>query len=315
MSGIVVAEASEADLQQVPQLLLEAFDEHLGAFPPELARNYRVELTDVQSRLADSELIVARHAGNLVGSVTFLPDAGRDGHPWPAGGSVLRLLAVRPDRRSRGVGEVLTRECIERARGRDSTFLGLHTAPFMLSARRLYERLGFERCAEHDFDATRHYGSGEGGGLEDHQALTGLAYWLPLQQPSPDVPRGRPTTVARERLRAEPASAGLARRIVRYACVEAGVDADAAVLCTSELVTNALLHGDPPFDLEVSVDRGRVRVAVFDHGAGIVAPRDPLSDTAATGRGLDIVAALSSSWDVTPTDDGKVVWFELSAKD
>jgi ribosomal protein S18 acetylase RimI-like enzyme/anti-sigma regulatory factor (Ser/Thr protein kinase) len=315
MSGIVVAEASEADLEQVAQLLLEAFDEHLAVFPPELARNYCAELSDVRSRLADSQLIVARHGRDLIGSVTFLPDAGGDGHPWPPGGSVLRLLAVRPERRHQGVGEVLTLECIERARARGSTFLGLHTAPFMLAARRLYERLGFQRCAEHDFDATRYYGRSEEAGREDHQALSGLAYCLPLQQPSPEAPQGRPTKVTREALPSGPASAALARRVVRNACVEAGVDADAAVLCTSELVTNDLLHGDPPFDLEVSVDKGRVRVAVFDHGAGIVALRDPLSDTAATGRGLEIVAALSSSWNVTPTDEGKAVWFVLSAKD
>ncbi len=42
-------------------------------------------------------------------------------------------------------------ECISRARTSGAAGLALHTADMMEAAMRLYERLGFERAAELDF--------------------------------------------------------------------------------------------------------------------------------------------------------------------
>ena len=63
----------------------------------------------------------------------------------------MRLLAVHPDARGRGVGEALMRECMARARGRGATTLGLHTTRIMAVAQRMYERMGFVRAPEYDF--------------------------------------------------------------------------------------------------------------------------------------------------------------------
>lgn len=81
-------------------------------------------------------------------------------------------------------------------------------------------------------------------------------------------------------------------------------------LVVSELVTNALLHGEAPVTIRVSVG-ATVRVEVTDAGrsAPILLQRNT---DAMTGRGLAMVAALASGWGVEPVPGGgKTVWAEL----
>ena len=172
MEGPIIRLMKAVEAETVAELLVRANEEHLSRFPPAVASAYRTEITRVAHRLSFADVYVAELGGRLVGSVTYLADAADDGHPWPAGGAVLRLLAVDAPGRRRGVGERLTTTCIERAR-RTALFLGLHTAPQMAAARRIYERLGFERAPEHDFDPAAHYGGVDGDGHP-----WGLAYVL-----------------------------------------------------------------------------------------------------------------------------------------
>ena len=50
-----------------------------------------------------------------------------------------------------GVGHALVDECVRRARRAGAAELGLHTSESMRVARRMYERMGFERAPERDF--------------------------------------------------------------------------------------------------------------------------------------------------------------------
>lgn len=168
----------EDEAHAVADLLLRANSDNLTSFPADVARAYRAELVDVTARCAFSEVYVLHLDGRLVGSVTYVPDAGEDAHPWPVGGSVLRLLAVDQQARGQGLGERLVGVCIARARQRRAAFLALHTAPAMASARRLYASLGFERAPEHDFDPGAHYGRGPRG----TEPPWGLAYLLRLER-------------------------------------------------------------------------------------------------------------------------------------
>lgn len=165
----------EADA--VSALLLRAFEEHLRAFPPSVAVAYGRELRDVRGRLGTCTVLVAERADSLIGSVTLVRDAAHDGHPWPTGGAVLRLLAVEPAARRTGVGRLLLQGCLDSARRSEVSYLGLHTAPSMRPAQALYEDVGFVRTPEHDFDPAAHYG-GERGQSE---ATWGLGYVLSLR--------------------------------------------------------------------------------------------------------------------------------------
>lgn len=87
--------------------------------------------------------------------------------------------------------------------------------------------------------------------------------------------------------------------------------AEVAVLLTSELVTNAVVHARTAMRLEVDLDAGTLRVGVVDE-----APRTPAlrraNDARLTGRGMNLVDALAGEWGVEPTPPGKKVWFELT---
>jgi anti-sigma regulatory factor (Ser/Thr protein kinase) len=86
-------------------------------------------------------------------------------------------------------------------------------------------------------------------------------------------------------------------------------------LVVAELVTNAALHGQPPVVMNIAASPERVRVEVEDSGRTL--PMEVVQrNDAMTGRGLSIVAALSSSWGVEARGSGKVVWAEfLSGSD
>lgn len=161
----------------VRALLIEANDEILRSFPPNVASEYLAEMGDLESRRPFSTVLVAGEP-ELSGCVTFLPDSSNDNHPWPAGGSVIRLLAVAPGEQGKGVGRRLVEECLMRAGSAGASFVGLHTAPAMVAAQRLYEGLGFVRAPVHDFDPYAHFTPGV---APESRELWGLAYVRTVQ--------------------------------------------------------------------------------------------------------------------------------------
>ncbi|KQU70896.1 ATP-binding protein [Phycicoccus sp. Root101] len=86
-----------------------------------------------------------------------------------------------------------------------------------------------------------------------------------------------------------------------------------AVLCLSELVTNALLHTDAGCEVRVLLDQGVMTATVRDSGSTVVV--DPSSVTkdplAAHGRGLQLVDAFSTRWGSQLDAAGMSVWFTL----
>jgi anti-sigma regulatory factor (Ser/Thr protein kinase) len=125
---------------------------------------------------------------------------------------------------------------------------------------------------------------------------------------------------ARDRivLAAQPAGVSAARRFVRAMIEELGAAAEAllddAVLLTSELVANAVLHAGGPIGVDVELEPGppaRIRIEVSDDSPVSPTIRD-YGSGASTGRGLALVARLASRWGVDPVEPaGKAVWAEL----
>ena len=80
-------------------------------------------------------------------------------------------------------------------------------------------------------------------------------------------------------------------------------------LLVSELTTNALQHARGGFEVRVRA-QPRVRVEVHDRSVVLPSPRD-LAPSDESGRGLQIVTQLATSWGTRKLPNGKVVWFEL----
>ncbi|MFJ3962278.1 ATP-binding protein [Streptomyces sp. NPDC090036] len=94
-----------------------------------------------------------------------------------------------------------------------------------------------------------------------------------------------------------------------------GLAADAALL-TSELTTNAVLHGaveDRYVRVTLQLAGAVLRIEVTDpKGERRPVPRLPANDEQ-YGRGLHIVSALAERWGTSALVVGKTVWAELPA--
>jgi anti-sigma regulatory factor (Ser/Thr protein kinase) len=93
--------------------------------------------------------------------------------------------------------------------------------------------------------------------------------------------------------------------------------ADAAELGVSELVTNAILHADPPIVVRVGGTAAHPRIEVHDTSPAPPKARSMTTDErllATVGRGLGIVAMFSTTWGAEVSSQGKVVWFEPAAE-
>jgi serine phosphatase RsbU (regulator of sigma subunit)/anti-sigma regulatory factor (Ser/Thr protein kinase) len=89
---------------------------------------------------------------------------------------------------------------------------------------------------------------------------------------------------------------------------------DAALLLTSEMLANVLMHTDADATLIARISGSkaprRLRVEVTDSGKALPHKRDP-GELASSGRGLFLIEQLASTWGVDPRGAGKTIWFEL----
>ena len=94
-------------------------------------------------------------------------------------------------------------------------------------------------------------------------------------------------------------------------------EAEIAVLITSELVTNAVVHPvhqkDATIELRIGTDEGRIRIEVSDSGHGFEPGELTRDDNAIGGRGLVVVDRGATRWG-TSTGDRFSVWFELASE-
>ncbi|MFI9152524.1 SpoIIE family protein phosphatase [Streptomyces sp. NPDC053367] len=100
-----------------------------------------------------------------------------------------------------------------------------------------------------------------------------------------------------------------ARTLRTWSVVE---ESDVALLVVSELVTNAIAHTTGEVRLDLTLTGDRLRIAVND-----ASPRTPVKAESVDweetgGRGLLLVAAMSSAWGSVPLGGGKQVWCDIA---
>ena len=89
-----------------------------------------------------------------------------------------------------------------------------------------------------------------------------------------------------------------------------------AVLLTSELVTNAVLHAPGGCMLEAQFTHEPLwlRVDVSDSSMEPPRPRQAAGDRLG-GHGLHMIGTIADRWGWASVDNGKVIWFELTCTD
>jgi ribosomal protein S18 acetylase RimI-like enzyme len=131
-------------------------------------------LADARSRAEGAELWVAVDDTDdrVLGSVTFAAPGSAFHEIAESNEGDVRMLAVDASARGRGIGDALMLRCVERARDLGLSALALSTQPSMRAAHRIYERLGFDRAPERDW--------------EPAPGIALLAYRLDLSSAAPD---------------------------------------------------------------------------------------------------------------------------------
>jgi anti-sigma regulatory factor (Ser/Thr protein kinase) len=135
---------------------------------------------------------------------------------------------------------------------------------------------------------------------------------------------GRDALVATAAYQPEPTAAAAARRFVRdtlqsWLTSDTAADGhglvDDAVLLTSELVTNAVVHAGTAVEVTCRLADGGVEVVVSDGHPARLVPEPPENEhipaERTSGRGLLLPAALASAWGVSYGRTAKAVWFRI----
>jgi GNAT superfamily N-acetyltransferase len=148
-----IRDAHDDERDALRDVTLAAYQEYAAILPEPIWAGYRRQLLATLNAEAPAERIVAEQHGAIVGSVLLFPPAAKayTGTAASVDYPEVRLLAVLPGARGRGVGAALIDECARRARRAGATTLGLHTMDMMRTAVRMYERMGFVRAPDLDF--------------------------------------------------------------------------------------------------------------------------------------------------------------------
>lgn len=154
MTGPQIRDARAGDRDAIREVTLSAFHEYAALMPAHW-ENYREGILTTLSDPKPAEQIVAEQDGAIVGAVLLYPagavlsrpDRSRVTLAWPE----IRLLAVSPATRGQGIGAMLMRECVRRARRSGAAAVTLHSNDAMQAGIRMYERMGFIRAPELDF--------------------------------------------------------------------------------------------------------------------------------------------------------------------
>jgi GNAT superfamily N-acetyltransferase len=150
--------ARPEELPALGALVADAYAALSGMPGPAEQPAYYAMVRDAAARARNPALRILAAispGGELLGSADLIEDMSH----YASGGTAssrkdsagIRLLAVAPAARGRGVGKALTLHCIERARILGRSTVVLHTTRAMETAWRMYEQLGFRRSPDLDF--------------------------------------------------------------------------------------------------------------------------------------------------------------------
>ena len=141
--------AAPDEYEEIGTLTAEAYLKD-GFVPP--GSDYEPTLRAAADRAAKAELWVATGPAGMLGSVTFCPPGSAYREIARDGESEFRMLAVSPAARGLGVGTALTEHCLQRSRALGLDRVVMCSASNMTAAHRIYQRLGFTRLPDRDWE-------------------------------------------------------------------------------------------------------------------------------------------------------------------
>ncbi|MDP2087805.1 MAG: GNAT family N-acetyltransferase [Flavobacteriaceae bacterium] len=98
--------------------------------------------------LDKSECLICENDNGEIIGMAFLVSKGNPTEIYDEKWCYIRFVSVNPNYRGKGIGEELTRKCIEIAQKNNEQIMALHTSEIMKGARHLYEKIGFKILKE-----------------------------------------------------------------------------------------------------------------------------------------------------------------------
>ena len=151
---LTVRLATEQEIPQIIRLIVEANKEYASLMPDGAFEAYKISIEQTIRDEEEVERYVAIDDGQIAGAVILF-------HPYTLNlgdriiinpFSEMRLLAVDPERRNSGVGALLIDECERIVQERGEQAITLHTTDLMKTAKAMYERRGYRRYPDIDFN-------------------------------------------------------------------------------------------------------------------------------------------------------------------
>jgi ribosomal protein S18 acetylase RimI-like enzyme len=152
-AGVEIRDAATKDYAAAGRVAVAAYAEFLRQGDSDWAEYLEI-LADVRGRAARTVVLVAIRDNNVVGTVTIELEAtiGDELLDLPPETASLRMLAVEPAVRGRGIGRALVEAAVERCHAARKKWLILNTAQEQRIATRLYRSLGFQRDPVRDHE-------------------------------------------------------------------------------------------------------------------------------------------------------------------
>lgn len=158
MNSYTIRNANPSEFEEIGKLLIRVYSA-LEGFPKENEQpNYYKMLANIGdfTKLPETELLVAADENNsILGAVVYFNDMqyyGSGGIATQEKDSAgFRLLGVDATARGKGIGKLLTLECLRKANLNKRKQLIIHSTLAMQTAWKMYESIGFKRSEDLDF--------------------------------------------------------------------------------------------------------------------------------------------------------------------
>lgn len=154
----IVRNAKPEEFEEIGKLMVQVYSQ-LEGFPKEDEQPaYYKMLANIGelTKKPETELLVAVSVDNKIeGGVVYFGDMQYYGSGGTAtnerNAAGFRLLAVDVSARGKGIGKLLTNECISKAKEKNLSQVIIHSTKAMQTAWKMYEDMGFKRSEDLDF--------------------------------------------------------------------------------------------------------------------------------------------------------------------
>ncbi len=160
----IIRAARREEIPELSALIVAALLQFYRTVPHHIVASYIEGSRDIGSQWERGEVTVLEIGGEIAGAGVYYANAAEEGIGLPPHWASMRTLVVHPDARGQGFGQLLVAHFVERARRDRRPTIALHTADYMEHAVRIYRKMGFLRCPEHDILASSFLGADPAGG-------------------------------------------------------------------------------------------------------------------------------------------------------